>query len=258
MSIYKGTQLIAANGAPGRDGTDGTNGRDGTDAGVMIVRNFTELHNNLNPNGGQEVTNTSINSNWSSVGGYRSSIIGVGQGSIVFGCGNSLKNTQSASVFGYNNNCSQIGQGGLISGYNNTVASLGQGSVVFGYNNTVNTSLPNGFTILGMEHDLNGNMNMSDAGIIAGYNVTKDSTLPTMPRQKVGYESNDLIRIGLKHGAGSGNGEVGIRVRNDGCVGISGDLAFEALDSGGYSLGTYTLGGIVKALQNAGISIPTV
>ena len=284
MSIYKGTQLIAANGAPGSNGADG---RNGTDAGVMIDRSFTELHNNLDPNGVQEVTNTSINSRWSSVGGYRSSIINVGQGSIVFGYGNSLKNTQSASVFGYSNNCSQIGQGGLISGYDNTVDSIGQGSVVFGYdnncsqigqgglisgynntvtflgqgsvvfgtNNTVNATSP-GFTILGMEHDLNGNMNMSDAGIIAGYNVTKDSTLPTMPRQKAGYESTDLIRIGLKYG--SSNGEVGIRVRNDGCVGISGDLAFRAVDSDGSSLGTYTLGGIVKALQNAGISIPTV
>ena len=257
MSIYKGTQLIAANGAPGSNGADG---RNGTDAGVMIVPNFVELHNNLNTNGRQEVTNTSIASCWSSVGGYGSSIFDVGQGSIVFGYGNSLKSTQSASVFGYNNNCSGIGQGGLISGYDNTVASLGQGSVVFGYNNTVNTGLPNGFTILGAEHDLNGNMGMgmSDAGIIAGYNVTKDSTLPTMPRQKIGYESNDLIRIGLKNGAGGDNGEVGIRVRNDGCVGISGDLAFRAVDSGGYSLGTYTLGGIVKALQNAGILIPTV
>lgn len=256
MSVYKGTQLIAANGAPGRNGTDG---RPGTDAGVMIVGSFTELHNNLNPGGVQEVTNTSTGSNWSSVGGYRSSI-SAGQASIVFGYGNSLSGTQNASVFGYNNNCSQIGQGGLISGYNNTVTTLNPGSVVFGMRNNVNTTLHDGCTILGMEHDLNGSINISDGAIIAGYNVTGNSMLPTMPHQKNAgsYESSDLIRIGLKKGTGSGDGEVGIRVRNDGCVGISGDLAFEALDSGGISLGTYTLGEIVQALITAGILTPPV
>lgn len=254
MSVYKGTQLIAANGAPGRNGTDG---RPGTDAGVMIVSSFTELHNNLNPGGVQEVTNTSTGSNWSSVGGYRSSI-SAGQASIVFGYGNSLSGTQNASVFGYNNNCSQIGQGGLISGYNNTVTNLNQGSVVFGMRNTVNGGLWDGFTILGMGHDIYSNINMSEGGIVAGFNVSEDSSLPTLPHQRPNYQSNDLIRIGLKVGDGTGNGEVGIRVRNDGCVGIAGDLSFNALDSGGNSLGTYTLGEIVKALQNAGILTPPV
>lgn len=251
MSIYKGTQLIAANGAPGRNGTDG---RPGTDAGVMIVNDFTELHNNLNPGGVQEVTNTSTGSNWSSVGGYRSSI-NAGQASIVFGYENSLERTQNASVFGYKNSCTDIGQGGLISGYRNTVNDLGNGAVVFGYGNTVDDS-DNGVTVLGYGHNVNQYVNVSDGGIVAGYHVTKDSSLPTMPHQRTGYESTDIALIGLKDS--STNGEVAIRVRNDGSVGIAGDLGFNALDSGGYSLGTYTLGEIVKALQDAGILTPPV
>ena len=252
MSIYKGTQLIAANGAPGRNGTDG---RPGTDAGVMIVNDFTELHNNLNPGGVQEVTNTSIGSSWSSVGGYRSSI-NAGQASIVFGYGNSLDTTQNASVFGYENSCNNIGQGGLISGYRNTINRLGNGAIVFGYGNTVNNS-QDGITVLGYGHNIGSNINISDGSIVAGHHVTENSSSPTMPYQRPGYESTNIALIGLKNSS-STNGEVAIRVRNDGSVGIAGDLGFNALDSSGNSLGTYTLGEIVEALQNAGILTPPV
>ena len=247
MSVYKGTQLIAANGAPGAPG------RDGTDAGIQIVSSFTELHNNINANGLVEQTNKSLGSSWSSVGGYGSSIINAGQGSIVFGYQNSLSDTQSASVFGYNNRCSNIGQGSLVSGKDNMISSLGNGSIAFGYENTV-TNTPNGFTVLGYGHHIDRDLHITGGSIIAGYNVSKDSTLPIMPHQRSGYESTDLIHVGLK----ATNGEDAIYVRNDGCVGIAGDLGFSAVDSGGNTIGRYTLGEIVKALQNAGILTPSV
>ena len=249
MSIYKGTQLIATNGAPGDPG------RDGADAGIQIESNFTELHNNINVRGIVEQTNKSFGSSWSSVGGYGSSIINVGQGSIVFGYQNSLSNTESASVFGYNNRCSNIGQGSLVSGKDNMISSLGNGSIVFGYENTV-TNTPNGFTVLGYGHNIDRNLHIADGSIIAGYCVTKDSTLPIMPHQRPSYDSTDLIHVGLK--TTGTNGEVAIYVRNDGCVGIAGDLGFTAVDSVGNTIGRYTLGEIVKALQNAGILTPSV
>lgn len=246
MSVYKGTQLIATNGAPGAPG------RDGADAGIQIVSNFTELHNNINAQGIVEQTNKSLGSSWSSVGGYGSSI-NAGQASIVFGYQNSLSDAQTASVFGYNNRCSNIGQGGLVSGKDNMISSLGKGSIVFGYENTV-TYAPDGFTVLGYGHNIDRNLHITNGSIIAGYCVTKDSTLPIMPHQRPSYESTDLIHIGLK----AANGEDAIYVRNDGCVGIAGDLGFTAVDSGGNTIGRYTLGEIVKALQNAGILTPSV
>ncbi len=257
MSVYKGTQLIATNGAPGRNGADGRNGTNGQNGqGIMIVGNFTELHNNINENGAIEITNESGQSSWSSVGGYRN-FISAGQASIVFGFQNSLSRTQNASVFGYENNCVNIGQGGFVSGQNNTINGLGNGAAVFGCRNTVDFER-NGGTILGYSHDIDDDI-VSDGGIIAGFHITGDSSLPSMPHQRGGYESTDLILVGLKKGDGtSGDGEVAIRVRNDGCVGISGDLSFEALDSSGYTRGRYTLGEIVTALQNAGILTPPV
>ncbi len=258
MSVYKGTQLIATNGAPGRNGADGRPGADGRNGdGIMITNSFVELHNNINENGAIEMTNNSEQSNWSSVGGYGSSI-SAGQASIVYGYRNSLTRTQNASVFGYENSCSQIGQGGFVSGQNNTINELGNGAVVFGCHNTVDFG-SNGGIILGYRHDIDNDI-VSDGGIIAGFHITGDSSLPLMPHKKAGsYENTDLILIGLKKGDGtSGDGEVGIRVRNDGCVGISGDLAFEALDSNGNPIGRYTLGEIVEALQNANILTPPV
>lgn len=251
MSIYKGSQLIAANGAPGRNGTDGRPGTDGQDGqGIMIVNSHTELHNNINPGGTGEITNEATNSAWASVGGYRSKI-SAGQASIVFGYANELSQTQCASVFGYENQCSYVGQGGFITGYENIVNHIGQGSVVLGYGNTVSSSRQ-GITVLGMNNTENNIV--SEGGIIAGYGVTPNSILPSLSYQRSGgaYESTDLIRIGLK----KNSSEVGIRVRNDGCVGISGDLAFTAVDSSGHDIGRYTLGEIVEALQNAGIITP--
>ena len=257
MSVYKGTQLIATNGAPGKNGTDGRPGADGRNGdGIMITNSFVELHNNINENGRIEITNESEHSNWSSVGGY-GNFINAGQASIVFGYRNSLSSTQNASVFGYENNCANIGQGGFVSGKYNTINELGNGTTVLGHSNTIDLE-SNGAIVLGSNHNIDNGYTVSDGGIIAGFHVTDDSSLPSMPHRKVGdYEGTDLILVGIKKGSGtSGDGEIGIRVRNDGCVGISGDLSFNALNSGGSSLGHYTLGEIVKALQDAGILTP--
>lgn len=253
MSVYKGTQLIATNGAPGKNGIDGRPGTDGKNGdGIMINNSFVELHNNINENGCIEITNESEQSHWSSVGGY-GSFISAGQASIVFGYRNSLRNAQTASVFGYENNCINIGQGGFVSGKYNTINELGNGTTVLGHSNTIGLG-SNGAIVLGSNHNIDNGYTVSDGGIIAGFHVTDDSSLPSMPHMKGDYENTNLILIGLKKGAGSsGNGEVGICVRNDGCVGISGDLAFEALNSNGSSRGRYTLGQIVIALQEAGI-----
>ena len=256
MSVYKGTQLIATNGTPGKNGTDGRPGTDGRNGqngqGIMINNSFVELHNNINADGTIEITNESEQSNWSSVGGYGSSI-SAGQASIVFGYRNSLRSTQNASVFGYENNCINIGQGGFVSGKYNTINELGNGTTVLGHSNTIDLE-SNGAIVLGSNHNIDNGYTVSDGGIIAGFHVTDDSSLPSMPHMKEDYESTNLILIGLKKGNGSsGDGEVGICVRNDGCVGISGDLAFEALNSNGSSRGRYTLGQIVIALQEAGI-----
>lgn len=253
MSVYKGTKLIATNGAPGKNGTDGRPGTDGRNGqGIMITNSFVELHNNINEDGRIEITNESEQSNWSSVGGY-GSFISAGQASIVFGYRNSLRSAQTASVFGYENNCINIGQGGFVSGKYNTINGLGNGTTVLGHSNTIDLK-NNGAIVLGSNHNIDNGYTVSDGGIIAGFHVTDDSSFPSMPHQRPGYEGTDLIHIGLKKGDGtSENGEVGICVRNDGCVGISGDLAFEALDSNGSSRGRYTLGQIVIALQEAGI-----
>jgi len=83
MSVWKGNNLIAATvpGPAGQNGTNGTNGQ-----GIMIVPNFTELHNNINANGDIEMRNkvmpipgeSEANAAWCEIGGYNNKIIGTG------------------------------------------------------------------------------------------------------------------------------------------------------------------------------------
>jgi len=54
MSVWKGNNLIAST-IPGKNGLNGADGRNGQ--GVMIVNNYTELHNNIGTDGTIVMTN---------------------------------------------------------------------------------------------------------------------------------------------------------------------------------------------------------
>lgn len=236
MSVYKGTQLIATNGIPGPPGKNGIGG------GLQIASSFTELHNNIDYDGKTEQTNNSLGASWCSVGGYRCGVQG-GQGSIVYGC-----------------NCVGSGSGIAVFGYGNTGNNLDLGTFVEGYGNVVNhTRL--GVHIEGAEHS----HVIVDAfgGHQGGDGITANTPMLKLPYQRAagGYQSTILEAIGLPDKGP--NGEYARIVRSDGSMAINGDMSFVATDSSGqietdsnHPDGVYTLGEIVKALHDAGITIP--
>ena len=254
MSIYKGTQLIATNGIPGKDGIN---------YGPMIVQSFTELHNNINYNGEIEVTNNSLNSAWCSVGGYRCGVSG-GQGSIVYGY-NCLGTGSGTAVFGYDNTGNSLGLGTLIEGYGNKTNRTSQGMHIEGWENDFTSSsyvsLSPGIHIEGAKHTaIAVNSYGSHQG---GYGITNNTPMLKLPHQRPSYESGIIEAIGLPHR--EPNGEFARIVRADGSMAINGDMSFIATKENGsletdanHPDGVYTLGEIVKALHDANITIPNL
>lgn len=256
MSIYKGTQLIAANGAPG---ANGTNGRDGQ--GIILVDTCTEISNNLDAHGAQGNTGRNYvmgNQQWCKVGGYHSGLDGTaGQASEVFGYGCHLGTGTGVHVEGYDCGLDNGTQGAHVEGRGNVAVMLGNGSHLEGSENVINnrsSDMANyrGVHIEGSEHE-DVSINLSDGAHVGGYGLTANTPALSMPYQRSGYENTYIEAIGLKYGSGSGNGEYARVMRNDGSMAISGDFAFTALDDAGRPIGRYTLGEIVQALVTAGI-----
>lgn len=253
MSIYKGTQLIATNGAPGAPGKDGIN------YGPMIVRNFTELHNNINDNGEIEIKNNSLGSDWCLVGGYGCGVQG-GQGSIVYGY-DCLGTGSGTAVFGYDNTGNRLSLGTLIEGYGNIVDITNHGTHVEGYQNNFSGINAQGIHIEGAEHTAIA-VN-SYGGHQGGCGITNNTPMLKLPQQKSGYQSTILEAIGLPNR--NPNGEFARIVRADGSMAINGDMSFIALTRDAHLEtdakhpdGVYTLGEIVKALHDANITIPNL
>ena len=257
MSVYKGTQLIAANGAPGRPGADGRDGE-----GIIVVDTCTEISNNLDAHGASGNTGenyVSGNQQWCKVGGYHSGLDGsAGQASEVFGYECHLGTGTGVHVEGYNCSLDKGGQGAHIEGSYNGAVKLGNGSHLEGFNNGIVNNLSElannrGIHIEGSEHE-DISVNLSDGAHVGGYGLTADTPMLSMPHQRDGhYESTYIEAIGLKEGSGSGNGEYARLMRNDGSMAIAGDLAFTAIGDENRELGRYTLGEIVQALITAGI-----
>lgn len=258
MSIYKGTQLIAANGAPGMNGTDGRNGD-----GIMIVPTRTELHNNIDANGEIEITNKVVaaagaseppRAAWCDVGGYNNMIVGTGQATMVWGYGNTVEDGQCGVVFGYGNEVNRIGQGGSVTGFDNVVTEMGQGAHIEGCENLIDQP-DQGVHVEGCRHNFSSTssgdtrLRLSAGGHLGGYGLTSidDNFIKT---NVIGGESTYIEAIGVKTGY---NGDTGRLMRNDGCMGIKGDLTFTAVDDHDQIIGRYTLGEIVQALITAGI-----
>lgn len=259
MSIYKGTQLIAANGAPGLNGANGRDGRDGQ--GIILVDTCTEISNNLDAHGAQGNTGHNYvngNQQWCKVGGYRSGLDGsAGQASEVFGYQCHLGTGTGVHIEGYDCGLDSGTQGAHVEGCGNIATMLGNGSHLEGYDNVINdrySGMANrrGLHIEGSEHE-DVSINLSDGAHVGGYGLTANTPALSMPYQRSGYESTYIEAIGLKYGDGSGNGEYARVMRNDGSMAISGDMAFTALDRNGSPIGRYTLGEIVQALVTAGI-----
>lgn len=262
MSIYKGTQLIAANGAPGANGHNGTNGQNGQ--GIMIVPDFTELHNNINFDGEIEITNRVLSApgeeahaSWCTVGGYNNTISGTGQATMVWGYGNDVSGSQSGAVFGYRNNVDGMGQGSLISGYENVVGQVNTQGATFlgsGFNFPNNTNCYRGMLVQGDGHS--AVLIKNEGGVQLGHDINENSALPKMP---YGLTNTDkLILVGVSGSSSLTNGDIGLLLRDDGDLGILGDIGFTAkIPQGepneGHIIGQYTLGEIVKALIDAGI-----
>ena len=133
MSIYKGTQLIAANGAPGLNGADG---RDGVDGGGVILKNTcTELHNMVNIDGTiQGANDAPLGASWCIVEGYGCKVGQAGQGSQVRGMYCELSNGQGAQVEGNRVVVTEAGQGAHIEGHDNYVSLAGNGVHIEGKN----------------------------------------------------------------------------------------------------------------------------
>ena len=258
MSVYKGTQLIAANGAPGRNGADGRNGQDGD--GILLVDTCTEISNNIDAHGASGNTGHNYvngHQQWCKVGGYCSGFDGTaGQASEVFGYDCHLGEGTGVHVEGYRCNLDNSGQGAHIEGSNNGTVRLNDGGHLEGYNNGIVNNLSElvhsrGIHIEGSEHS-DISVQLSDGAHVGGYGLTANTPTLSMPRQRSGrYESTYIEAIGLKEGSGSGNGEYARVMRNDGSMAIAGDLAFTAITSDGEI--RLTLGQIVEALITAGI-----
>lgn len=261
MSIYKGTQLIAANGAPGLPGANGRDGINGN--GVLVVDTCTEISNNVDAHGASGNTGGNYvngNQQWCKVGGYHSGLDGTtGQASEVFGYDCHLGGGTGVHVEGYRCGLDHGAQGTHVEGCYNGSVQLGNGSHLEGFNNGF-SGITNyrGVHIEGSEHT-GVSVRLSDGAHIGGYGLTEDTPTLSMPYQRSdsggNYESTYIEAIGLKT---SGNGEYARVMRNDGSMAIGGDMAFTALDSSGHSLGRFTLGEIVEALINAGILYPPV
>lgn len=257
MSVWKGSNMIAATvpGPAGQNGTNGTNGQ-----GIMLRADFNELHNNINANGNIEITNDAGFSTWCSVGGYRCTISG-GQGSIVYGydCAGSGSGT---AVFGYRNNGGSLGLGTLVEGYDNSVTETAQGTHIEGWSNELGNMLSGGrgVHIEGAEHTF---VKVSaDGGHQGGCGITANTPMLKLPHEKPGtYQTTILEAIGLP--SRIPDGEYARIVRADGSMAINGDMSFMATKADGspetdtnHPDGIYTLGEIVKALHDAGITIP--
>lgn len=255
MSIYKGTQLIATNGAPGAPGKDGINYG-------MIVRAFTELHNNISDDGEIEITNNSLGSSWCSVGGYQCGVSG-GQGSIVYGY-NCLGTGSGTAVFGYGNTGNGLDLGTLIEGYENKTNGTNQGVHIEGWGNDFTGNyvhFPLGIHVEGANHTAVA-VN-ADGAHQGGCGITNNTPMLKLPYQRPGYQSTILEAIGLPNRGA--NGEFARIVRTDGSMAINGDMSFIALTNDGgpetdanHPDGVYTLGEIVKALHDANITIPNL
>lgn len=271
MSIYKGTQLIAANGAPG---LNGANGRDGVDGGGVILKNTcTELHNMVNIDGNINGTNDApYGASWCTVDGYGCKVGSAGQGSQIRGMYCELSTGQGVQVEGNTVIVSKGDQGAHIEGNHNYVELAGNGVHIEGmshgyivYPETITpiTIRANGAHLEGFGfHDIPTGINVSDGVHIGGSGLTSSTPVFSMPHQRGNFESGYIRLIGL-HKSGDENGILGLALRNDGCMGIAGDLAFTAIDSNGNTIttgpnvdGRYTLGEIVKALIDAGILAP--
>lgn len=259
MSVWKGNNLIAAT-VPGQNGANGTDGRNGE--GIMIVKDFTELHNNINVNGSIEMRNRVVpasgelepHASWCEVGGYDNEIVGTGQATMVWGYGNTVSDGQCGAVFGYGNEVDGIGQGGNVEGFENVVNSMGQGAHIEGYENLIDRPRQ-GVHVEGYGHNFSSTssgdteLGLSAGGHLGGYGLTSidDNFIKT---RVISGESTYIEAIGVKNGV---TGDTGRLMRNDGCMGIKGDLTFTAVNDNDQIIGRYTLGEIVQALITAGI-----
>lgn len=248
MSVWKGSNMIAATvpGPAGQNGTDGTNGQ-----GIMIVPNFTELHNNINSNGQIEMRNQATSSTWCSVGGYDNIITNGGQGTFVYGNGNTVTGSQAGIVTGYCNEVTNVGQGGRVEGYGHIVNNMSQGVHIEGYENLINNPV-GGVHVEGYKHDFSTSpyLSLANGGHLGGFGLSSIDTNFIKSHMRASRENSFIEAIGVK--VDSDTGTVGRLMRNDGCMGIEGDLTFTAVDSKGHDIGRYTLGEIVEVLINAG------
>lgn len=266
MSVYKGNLLVAANGAPGIPGTNGRNGIDGE--GVMIVPTATELHNNLDPQASGNTGDNYVDGHpqWCNIGGYHSGTGNGGQASDVYGYGCYLSSGSGVRVEGYENEVTNGAEGSHIEGKYNKVNRTDNGTHIegmkHGYINPISITQQGvhleGFAFEGIPTGVV----ISDGAHIGGYGLKTNSPMFSMPHLNSG--ENSYIRlIGAK--TGNETSKVGLALRNDGSLGIAGDLAFTAYDSAGVPIttgpnadGRYTLGEIVQALIDAGILAPPV
>lgn len=276
MSIYKGTQLIAANGAPGAPGVPGADGINGN--GVLVVATCTEISNNIDYNNTDQNSGRNYvdgNQSWCKVGGYRSGLGNAGQAADVFGYGCFLNIGTGAHVEGYGTTVGDMTQGAHIEGMNNYVKIANPGVHIEGH--SIGDMAPvgqdvfaNGIEVLHEGIHMEGfghkgiSIQYSDGAHIGGYGITANTPALSMPHQRSGYESGYIEMVGLKH-TSNVNGEFARVMRNDGSMAIAGDMAFTALDSAGNAIttgthadGRYTLGEIVEALITAGILNPPV
>lgn len=265
MSVYKGNLLIAANGAPGIPGTNGRNGIDGE--GVMIVPTSTELHNNLDPQGSGNTGHNYADGHpsWCNIGGYRSGTGNGGQASDIYGYECYLSSGSGVRVEGYGNEVTTGSEGTHTEGKGNKVNRVDNGTHIEGMNHGYITPISlnsqgvhlEGFGFQGLPSGIN----ISDGAHIGGYGITSNAIMFSMPHQMSSGESGYIRLIGTK--TGTTDSKIGLALRNDGCLGVAGDIAFTALDSGGAPIttgpnadGRYTLGEIVQALIDAGILTP--
>lgn len=278
MSVWKGSQLIAANGSPGNDGIPGPPGRDGINGnGVLVVSTCTEIHNNMDydntdMNSGH---NEATNAQWCQVGGYHSSLTGSGQASEVFGYNCHLGTGEGAHIEGGNIDVTTAGQGAHVEGRNNTVGRVSNGGHIEGIDHTIgntgNIASRQGIHVEGSTHS-DTPVSLSDGAHVGGYGLTTNSqTAPpygtagaTIKTNIIsGGDSSYIEAIGLKN-TSNNYGNLGRVMRNDGCMAIKGDLTFTAVNpvtgqpitTGPNTDGRYTLGEIVQALIDAGILTP--